>query len=57
MNTFGKALWHGIVNGAGTRERGSAQQPQALGYTSAVAQGAYWFGFQVSNAIVYGARK
>jgi len=57
MNTLRKSLWHGLLSGASTRERSSAPQPQAIGYTGAIAQGLYWFGFQVSNAIVYGARK
>jgi hypothetical protein len=57
MNTLRKALWHGLINGAATRERSSSPQPQAIGYVGAIEQGAYWFGFQLTNAIVYGARK
>jgi hypothetical protein len=57
MQTLGKSLWHGLVNGASTRQRSSAPQPQALGYTGSISQALYWFGFEVTNAVVYGARK
>jgi hypothetical protein len=57
MNSLKTSLWHGLINGAATRDRSSATQPQAMGYTSALTQGLYWLGFQLTNAIVYGARK
>jgi hypothetical protein len=57
METLGKSLWQGLVNGAATPQRSSAPQPQALGYTGSIAQALYWLGFEVTNAVVYGARK
>ncbi len=57
MNTLGNALWHGLINGAATQHRSSAPQPEQIGYASAMAQGLYWLGFEITNAIVYGSRK
>jgi len=57
MQTLAKSLWHGLLNGAGTRERASAPQPQSIGFTGSISQALYWLGFEVTNAVVYGARK
>ncbi len=57
MKTLGKSLWTGLITGASTRQKTAAPLPQALGYTGSISQALYWLGFEVTNAVVYGARK
>lgn len=57
MKTFFSALWQGLVNGAQTKTRDAAAQPQSYGLSASFPQALYWFGFEVANIVVYGARK
>jgi hypothetical protein len=57
MDTLRKALWLGLVNGASARDRTTAPRPESIGFSGAVSQGLYNLGLELSNAIVYGARK
>jgi hypothetical protein len=57
MDTWRKALWQGLMNGSASRDRSGAPRPETIGFTGSIAQGLYYLGFEVANAIVYGARK
>ncbi len=46
-----------MVSGALTKDRASATPPEARGYTGALSQGLYWFGFEISNVVVFGTRR
>jgi hypothetical protein len=57
MRTLGEALWNGLLSGAFTRDRASAVPPAERGYAGPIAQALYWFGFELSNVVVFGARR
>jgi hypothetical protein len=57
MDTLRKAVWQGLVNGASSRDRATLPRPESAGFTGAIAQGLYNLALEVSNAVVYGARK
>jgi len=57
MRTLGEALWNGLLAGAFERDRASAATPAERGYAGAIAQALYWFGFELSNVVVFGARR
>ncbi len=57
MRTLGEALWNGLIAGGFDRDRASATPPEELGYTGSIAQALYWFGFEISNVVVFGARR
>lgn len=56
MQHFVNALWQGILSGAAVRDRASAPKPESKGYSSGLAQGLYWLGFEVANVVVHGPR-
>jgi hypothetical protein len=56
MRTLGEALWNGLLAGGFTKDRASATPPEARGYTGPIAQALYWFGFEISNVVVFGGR-
>ncbi len=56
MQHYFNALWQGILGGSAVRDRASDSGPDAHGFTSSFAQGLYWFGFEVANVVVQGAR-
>jgi hypothetical protein len=57
MDTLRKALWQGLLNGSSSRDRTTAPRPETIGFTGSISQGLYYLGFEVANAVVYGARK
>jgi hypothetical protein len=57
MDTLRSALWQGLINGAAARDRAAAPRPESLGFSGATTQGLYYFGFELANALVYGARR
>ncbi len=57
MQMLFRSLWQGAVNGAQTRTRDEAFLPGRYGFGGSVSQALYWFGFEVANIVVYGARR
>jgi hypothetical protein len=57
MRTLGEAFWNGLLAGASERDRASATPPDRRGYTGPIAQALYWFGFELSNVVVFGTRR
>jgi len=56
MQHYVGAFWHGIKAGAASHDRAGAPAPQTYGFTTSSAQGLYWFGFEIANVVVHGAR-
>jgi len=57
MRTLGEAFWNGLLAGGFTHDRASATPPEERGYTGPLSQALYWFGFELSNVVVFGARR
>jgi len=56
MRPYFDALWLGLTAGTTARTRAEAPVPARISAAGSLCEAVYWFGFEVSNALVHGRK-